>query len=87
MTDEEKMKAMRKARATASDIFHYNEKKIHQGIEGDNIYDVLKDEIEEGREHYKSQVSPDLYQKTNYFDRAIWDIVIRPNGQLKTKMW
>ena len=56
MTEEEKMKAMRLARAIASDISLYNEQKIIKGIEQDNLFEVLKDEIEEGRELYKTRV-------------------------------
>ena len=61
MTDEEKMKAMRLARAIASDISLYNEQKIVKGIEQDNLFEVLKDEIEEGRELYKSRVSAEVF--------------------------
>ena len=71
MTEEEKIKAMRLARAIASDISLYNEQKIIKGIEQDNLFEVLKDEIEEGRELYKSRVSQELYTTTNFFDRAI----------------
>jgi hypothetical protein len=87
MTDEEKMKAMRLARAIASDISLYNEQKIIKGIEQDNLFDVLKDEISEGRELFKSRVSPEIYTRTNYFDRAIVDVVIRPKGHIKSKIW
>jgi hypothetical protein len=86
-TEEEKVKAMRLARAIASDISLYNEQKIIKGIEQDNLFDVLKDEIEEGRELYKSRVSPELYTTTNYFDRAIVDIVIRSKAHVKSKIW
>jgi hypothetical protein len=87
MTDEEKMKAMRLARAIASDISLYNEQKIIKGIEQDNLFDALKDEISEGRELFKSRVSPEIYTRTNYFDRAIVDVVIRPKGHIKSKIW
>ena len=87
MTEEERMKAMRLARAIASDISLYNEQKIIKGIEQDNLFDVLKDEIEEGRELYKSRVSPEVYTTTNFFDRAIVDIVVRPKGHIKSKIW
>jgi hypothetical protein len=87
MTDEEKMKAMRLARAIASDISLYNEQKIIKGLEQDNLFDVLKDEIEEGRELYKTRVSAEIFQRTNFFDRAIVDIVIRPKGHVKSKIW
>jgi hypothetical protein len=87
MTEEEKMKAMRLARAIASDISLYNERKIVQGIEQDNLFEVLRDEIEEGRELFKSRVSPEIFGTTNFFDRAIVDIVIKPKGHVKSKIW
>ena len=43
MTDEEKVKAMRLARAIASDISLYNEQKIIKGIEQDNLFEVLSE--------------------------------------------
>ena len=67
MTEEEKIKAMRLARAIASDISLYNEQKITKGIEQDNLFEVLKEELEEGRELYKSRVSPEILQKMNFF--------------------
>jgi spore germination protein GerM len=87
MTDEEKVKAMRLARAIASDISLYNEQKIIKGIEQDNLFDVLKEELAEGRELYKSRVSPEVYTTTNFFDRAVVDIVVRSKGHIKSKIW
>lgn len=87
MTEEEKMKAIRLARAIASDISLYNEQKIIHGIEQDNVFDVLRDEIEEGRELFKSRVSPEVFSRTNFFDRAIVDVVIKPKGHVKSKIW
>jgi len=87
MTDEEKIKAQRLARAIASDISLYNEQKIIKGIEQDNLFDVLQDELEEGRELYKSRVSQELYSNTNFFDRAVVDIVVRSKGHVKSKIW
>jgi hypothetical protein len=87
MTDEEKIKAQRLARAIASDISLYNEQKIIRGIEQDNLFDVLQDELEEGRVLYKSRVSPELYTTTNFFDRAVVDIVVRSKGHVKSKIW
>jgi hypothetical protein len=87
MTEEERMKAMRLARAIASDISLYNEQKIIQGIEHDSLFEVLKAEIEEGRELFKSRVSAEIFTRTNFFDRAIVDIVIKPKGHIKSKIW
>jgi len=87
MTEEEKVKAMRLARAIASDVSLYNEQKIIKGIEQDNLFEVLKEELEEGRELYKSRVSQELFTTTNFYDRAVVDIVVRSKGHIKSKIW
>lgn len=86
-TDDEKHKAHRLARAIASDISLYNEAKIIKGIEQDNLFETLKDEIEEGRELWKSRVSTELFTQSNYFDRAVVDIVLRSKGHIKSRIW
>ena len=78
---------MRLARAIASDISLYNEQKIIKGIEQDNLFEVLKEELEEGRELYKSRVSAEVFTSTNFFDRAVVDIVMRSKGHIKSKIW
>ncbi len=87
MTEEEKVKAMRLARAIASDISLYNEQKIIKGIEQDNLFEVLKDELEEGRDLYRSRVSAEVFSATNFFDRAVVDIVVRSKAHVKSKIW
>ncbi len=87
MTDDEKMKAMRAARAIASDISLYNEAKILKGLEQDNLFEAIANEIEEGREFYKTRVSQEIYTKANFFERAIVDVVIKPKGHVKSKIW
>ena len=79
--------AMRLARAIASDISLYNEAKILAGLQNDNIFETLQDELGEGRELYKSRVTPDLFGRTNYLDRAVVDVLIKPKGYVKTKIW
>ncbi|MEO5729314.1 MAG: hypothetical protein ABI134_22150 [Byssovorax sp.] len=78
--------ARRLARAIASDLSLYNEEKIVQGIQSDDLFATLSEEIEEGRALYKSRVSPDLYQK-NFYDRALVDILVKSKGHIKSKIW
>ena len=78
--------ARRLARAIASDLSLYNDEKIVQGVQEDNLFEALSEEIEEGRALYKSRVSPQLYQR-NFYDRALVDILIKSKGHLKSKMW
>jgi hypothetical protein len=79
--------AIRLARAICSDVSLYNEAKIIQGIEQDSFFEVMRDELEEGRELYRSRVSPELLARTNYYDRAIIDVILRPKGYVKSKIW
>ncbi len=79
--------AVRLARAICSDLALYNEAKIIEGIEQDTFFDVLSAEIEEGRDLYRSRVSPDLYAKTNFYDRAIVDVILRRKGSVRSRIW
>jgi hypothetical protein len=78
--------ARRLARAIASDLSLYNEEKIVEGIERDNLFEAIAEEIEEGRAHYKNRVSPQLYER-NFYDRAIVDILVRSKGHIRSKVW
>lgn len=82
--DEESAKRL--ARASASDISIYNEALIIKGIEDDNLWEVLKDKIEEARAHYNSQV-PEEIQKKNYFQRALVDVILKNKAHIKSKIW
>ena len=79
--------ANRLARAICSDLSLYNEQKIVRSIEQDNFFDALREELEEGRDLYRSRVSPDLYGRTNYYDKAIVDVILRPKGHVKSRIW
>ena len=78
--------ARRLARAIASDLSLYNEDKIVEGLQNDNLYEVLAEEIEEGRELFHSRVTPELFAK-NFYDRAIIDLLIKSKGHIKCKLW
>ena len=80
-------KAMRLARAIASDISLYNEEKVKDDIENDTFFDAVAGELEEGRELYKSRVTPHIYETTNFYDRAIVDIILRSKGHIRSRLW
>ena len=80
-------RAIRLARTIASDISLYNEEKILRGLIEDKLFTELRDEIEEGRELYRTRVAPDLYERTNFFDRAVVDIILKSKGHVKSKIW
>ncbi len=80
-------RAIRLARTIASDISLYNEEKILRGLTEDKLFVELRDEIEEGRELYRTRVAGDLYERTNFFDRAVVDIILKSKGHVKSKIW
>ena len=79
--------ANRLARAIASDLSLYNEAKIKEGIENDTFFSVLQEEIAEGRAHYESRVDPKILGNSNFFDRALVDVILARKGHIKSKIW
>ncbi len=79
--------ARRLARAIASDLSLYNQEKIQKGIQQDNLFEVLSEEIEEGRVHYNNKVDPDLRASTNFYDLAIVDVILKRNAHIQSKIW
>ena len=78
--------AKRLARAILSDVAMYNPEKVENGIKNDNIFDVLKEELEEGRQHFYSRVSPDL-NPDGIYDIAVVDVLIKRAGKIESSIW
>ncbi len=79
--------AFRLARAIVSDIALYNQEKVRDGIKNDSLFDLLKDELAEGREHFYGRVAPDLKERDHLFDRAIVDVMIKQAGKIESPIW
>lgn len=79
--------ARRLARAIASDVSLYNEDKIVDGIQSDDLFIRLADEIREGEDLYKSRVAPELVEQHNFYERALVDILVRSKGHIKSPIW
>lgn len=79
--------ARRIARAVVSDIALYNAKKVEEGVRNDNLFDLLKEEIEEGQGYYMSRVDPEIAKNTNFFDQALVDVLLKPAGRIPSKIW
>jgi hypothetical protein len=84
--DKDETAAKRVARAIVSDIVIYNKAKIEEGLKNDNLFDLLKETIEEGRTLYQSRVSPELFRK-NFYGRALVDKLLKSNAQVRTNIW
>ncbi len=79
--------AMRLARTIASDISLYNEEKIIRGIQSDTLFDELQDELQQGLNLYESRVDPNLLSQSNFFNRAVVDVIIKNKGHVKSPIW
>ncbi len=78
--------ARRLARAISSDLALYNEDKVAEGVRNDNLFDVMQEHIQEGRDLFESRVAPDLLAR-NLYDRAIIDLLVRSKAQVESPMW
>ena len=78
--------AKRLARAILSDVAMYNQEKVESGIKNDDIFDVLKEELEEGRQHFLSRVSPDVNPDAIY-EIAVVDVLIKRAGKFESSIW
>ena len=79
--------AFRLARAIVSDIALYNQDKVQEGIKNDCIFDLLNDELTEGKEHFFSRVSSDILDREHLYDRAIVDVMIKQAGVIESPIW
>lgn len=78
--------AKRLARAIISDVALYNKEKVESGIKNDNIFEILQEELEEGRQHFLSRVPPEM-KPDAIFDIAVVDVLIKRAGKIESSIW
>ncbi len=78
--------AKRLARAIISDVAIYNPEKVVEGIKNDNLFEVLQDQLAEGRQHFVSRVVPEL-AASNIFELAIVDVLIKRSEKIESSIW
>jgi len=79
--------ARRLSRAIVSDVALYNQPKVQEGIQNDNLFEVMADELDEGRKLYNSRVSPEILEKHNFYDLAIVNVLIKQSGRIESDIW
>ena len=80
-------KAIRYARYVASDIEMYNKEMAEEGILKDDFFDRMEELLREGQEQYESQVHAEIRESTNYFERAVVDVILYRKGHLDSSIW
>jgi hypothetical protein len=79
--------AKRLARTIVSDIVLYNPQKVKEGIEKDSLFEMLTDELAEGKKYYESMVEEEIRQSTNFFNEALVDVLLKQNAKIKSEIW
>ena len=72
---EDLFKAARLARIIISDIALYNEELVVEGVKNNNLPDLLKDEVEEGRKLFMQRVSKDIWSKRDYLQESLDELI------------
>jgi response regulator RpfG family c-di-GMP phosphodiesterase len=72
---QEYAEARRLARLILSDIVIYHPAKVDQGIRDNNFFDLLRPEIEEGRQYYESRVPMRIRRDTEIFSETLQQFV------------
>jgi len=67
--------ARRLARLILSDIIIYHAAKVEQGIRDDTFFDVLREEIDEGRRYYDSRVPIRVRRDTEIYMETLQQFV------------
>ena len=78
--------AKRLARAILSDVGMYNRDKVELGVKNDTIFELLKNELEEGRQHFLSRVSTSINPEQIY-QIAVVDVLIKRAGKFESSIW
>ena len=79
--------AKRLARTIISDIVMYNQQKVKEGIEKDSLFEVLTDELAEGKKYYESMVEEAIRESSNFFNEALVDVLLKQSAKIKSEIW
>lgn len=63
-------KARRFARIIVSDVALYNQEAVIEGIRNGNFFELLKTDVEEGRELFEKRVPASIREKRDYYQEA-----------------
>ncbi len=80
-------RAKRMARLIVGDLVLYNKEKIVEGIRNDTLFEVLEQELKEGKDYYEKNVDPQVRSASDYFGQAIVDILIKGREDIKSSIW
>ena len=81
------VRAQRLARALVSDLMVYQPEKVRIGIEHDDLFERLGEEIGRARRHFDERVDPELGVKFDQFNRALVDVLVYRSSAVRSHIW
>jgi predicted Zn finger-like uncharacterized protein len=79
---EAHVKARRFARIIVSDIVLYNQARVEEGVRSGAFYQIMADDIGEGRALYLSRVPEEITSGTSYLEEAFADLIASKKQEL-----
>jgi predicted Zn finger-like uncharacterized protein len=79
---EARTKARRLARIIVSDIALYNQAKVEEGVMNGTLYELLADDIAEGRALYIRRVSEEIRKDSSYLEDGFADLIAKKKMEL-----
>jgi len=79
---EAHVKAKRLARIIISDIVLYNQAMVEEGVRNDTFYELLADDINEGRALYACRVAEEIRTGCSYLEDGFKDLVTAKKKEL-----
>lgn len=77
-------KARRFARIIISDIALYNQETVLSGVKNGNLFELLKNDLDEGRELYDQRVSEAVRVTQDYFQEALDNFISAAQRNLRS---
>lgn len=68
-------KARRLAHIIVSDIALYNQERVEEGIRQGNVFDLLAEDLEEGRRFFNERIPPEIGGQENFLHQAFSTLV------------
>ena len=79
---EARTKARRLARIIVSDIALYNQAKVEEGVMNGTLYELLADDIAEGRALYIRRVSEEIRKDSSYLEDGFAELIAKKKMEL-----
>jgi predicted Zn finger-like uncharacterized protein len=79
---EAHQKARRLARIIVSDISLYNQAKVEEGVRNNTFFEILADDINEGRSLYNHRIPEEIRGGTSFLDDAFAELIAKKQREM-----